>query len=53
MKCFACGKSLKGAEVDHIAITVSGDPVVLCDECYQKLRIFFFEEVKEDVEGNS
>lgn len=52
MECFVCQKSLKGAEVEHIAITVGGDPVVMCDECYKKLRIFF-EEVKEDAEGNS
>ena len=52
MEWIVCGKSIKGSEVDHIAITVGGDPVVLCDECYKKLRIFF-EEVKEDVEGNS
>ena len=43
MECFVCGKSLKGSEVEHIAITVGGDPVVMCDECYQKCRPFFQE----------
>lgn len=45
MECIMCGKSLKGSEVKHIAITVGGDPVLLCDQCYEKVRIFF-EEVK-------
>ena len=45
MECIMCGKSLKGSEVNHIAITVGGDPVLLCDQCYEKVRIFF-EEVK-------
>ena len=53
MECFACGKSLKGLEIEHIAITVSGDPVVICDECYEKFRIFFERKVKEDAESDS
>ena len=53
MECFACGKSLKGSEIEHIAITVGGDSVVICDECYEKLRIFFERKVKEDAESDS
>ena len=43
MKCVVC--SVDVAEVNHIAIDDCGDPQVLCDECYEKVRIFF-EEVK-------
>lgn len=41
MECIVCGKSLKGLEAEHIAITVGGDLVLLCDQCYEKVRIFF------------
>lgn len=40
--CVICGKK---STADHIAIDDKGDPVVMCDECYQKCRPFF-EEVK-------
>lgn len=43
MKCVVC--SLDILDVKHIAIDDDGDPQVICDECYEKVRIFF-EEVK-------
>lgn len=43
MKCVVCSSEV--AEAKHIAIDDNGDPQVLCDECHDKVRIFF-EEVK-------
>ena len=43
MKCVMCSSNV--AEAKHIAIDDSGDPQVICDECHDKVRIFF-EEVK-------
>lgn len=43
MKCVLCSSDVE--EANHIAIDEEGDPQVLCDECYEKVRIFF-EEVK-------
>ena len=43
MECVVCSSIVK--DVKHIAIDDKGDPQVLCDECYEKVRIFF-EEVK-------
>lgn len=43
MKCVIC--SSKVFEANHIAIDNNGDPQVLCNECHEKVRIFF-EEVK-------
>ena len=43
MKCVMCSSDV--AEADHIAIDENGDPQVLCNECHEKVRIFF-EEVK-------
>ena len=43
MKCIVC--SLEVEEANHIAIDENGDPQVMCDECHDKVRIFF-EEVK-------
>ena len=43
MRCHICGAVVKDAK--HIAITREGDPVVVCDDCYNKASIFF-EEVK-------
>ena len=43
MKCVICSSDV--AEAKHIAIDDNGDPKVLCDKCYDKVRIFF-EEVK-------
>lgn len=43
MKCVVCSSDV--AEAKHIAIDDNGDPQVLCDECHDKVRIFF-EEVK-------
>lgn len=43
MKCVVCSSEV--AEAKHIAIDDKGDPQVLCDECHDKVRIFF-EEVK-------
>lgn len=48
MKCVVCSSIVP--EVNHIAIDDNGDPVVLCDRCHDKVRIFF-EEVK--YRGNS
>ena len=43
MKCVVCSQTAQ--EAKHIAIDENGDPQVLCEECYDKVRIFF-EEVK-------
>ena len=43
MKCVVCSSAV--SEAAHIAIDKNGDPQVLCDECHEKVRIFF-EEVK-------
>ena len=43
MKCIVCSSDVE--EAKHIAIDNNGDPQVLCDECHDKVRIFF-EEVK-------
>lgn len=43
MKCIMCNSDV--AEATHIAIDKNGEPQVLCDECHEKVRIFF-EEVK-------
>ena len=43
MKCIVCSSDVE--EANHIAIDEEGEPQVLCDECYEKVRIFF-EEVK-------
>lgn len=43
MKCVVCSSDVE--EVKHIAIDENGDPQVMCDECHNKVRIFF-EEVK-------
>ena len=43
MKCVVCSSEV--VEAKHIAIDDNGDPQVLCDECHDKVRIFF-EEVK-------
>ena len=43
MKCAIC--SCDVSEANHIAIDDNGDPQVICDDCYNKSRIFF-EEVK-------
>lgn len=39
-KCVICGKR---CPADHIAIDDKGDPVVMCDECYEKCLPFFQE----------
>ena len=43
MRCIMCSCDVE--EADHIALDSQGEPQVLCDECYDKARIFF-EEVK-------
>ena len=43
MNCVCCSGAVK--DVQHIAIDDNGDPIVLCEECYNKFRIFY-EEVK-------
>lgn len=45
MKCVICETWVIGRNAEHIAIDENGEPVVMCDECYQKARPFF-EEVK-------
>ena len=50
MKCVICSSTVE--EVNHIAIDEQGDPQVLCDECHDKVRIFF-EEVKHRGKANS
>ena len=50
MKCVLCSSDV--AEANNIAIDDSGDPQVLCDECYDKVRIFF-EEVKYNGKAKS
>lgn len=52
MECLVCKKSMKGIEAEHIAINEQGEPVVMCGECYDKVRVFF-EEVKHNGEGNA
>lgn len=39
-RCVICGCKCDAA---HIAIDDKGDPVVMCDECYEKCRPFFQE----------
>lgn len=43
MKCSVCSCEVR--EAKYIAIDENGDPQVMCDECWRKIRIFF-EEVK-------
>lgn len=43
MKCVVCSSEV--SEATHIGIDKNGDPQVLCDECHDKVCIFF-EEVK-------
>ena len=43
MECVVCSSNVEDA--NHIAIDNNGDPQVLCDECHEKVRIFF-EEVR-------
>ena len=43
MNCIVCSSNVE--EVNHLAIDEEGDPQVLCEECYDKVLIFF-EEVK-------
>lgn len=43
--CSICDQSIFDAE--HIAIDDNGEPVVMCEDCYQKARPFF-EEVKRN-----
>lgn len=53
MECTMCSSDV--LEANHIAIDKNGDPQVLCEECYEKVRIFF-EEVKchgKDESGRS
>ena len=50
MKCLVCSREVKDAE--HIAIDDYGDPHVICETCYDKVRIFF-EEVKRNGKANS
>ena len=45
MKCVMCSSDV--AEAKHIAIDNNGDPQVICDQCHDKVRIFF-EEVKHN-----
>ncbi len=52
MECIVCNKSMKGIDAEHIAINEEGEPVVMCDEFYDKVRVFF-EEVKHHGKGNS
>lgn len=39
-RCVICGGR---CTADHIAIDDGGDPVVMCDECFDKCRPFFQE----------
>ena len=41
MKCVVCSSDVE--EAKHIAIDDNGDPQVLCDKCYEEVRIFFEE----------
>ena len=50
MKCVLCSSNV--AEAKHIALDDNGDPQVICDECYDKVRIFF-EEVKHHGKAES
>lgn len=50
MNCTLC--SCRVLDAEHIAIDENGDPVVLCNECYDKVRIFF-EEVKSNGKNES
>ena len=43
MKCTVCSCDVSDAQ--HIAIDDNGDPQVMCNDCHDKVRIFF-EEVK-------
>ena len=43
MNCIVCSSDVE--EANYIAIDENGDPQVMCDECHEKVRIFF-EEVK-------
>lgn len=52
MECLICNKILKGVDAEHIALNAEGEPVVLCDECYEKVRVFF-EEVKHRGKSNA
>lgn len=52
MLCIICEKVVKGRDAEHIALDKHGDPVVMCDECYDKV-LPFFEEVKPDGEINT
>ena len=50
MKCIVCSSEV--AEAKHIGIDDKGDPQVLCDQCHDKVRIFF-EEVKHHGKADS
>lgn len=50
MGCFNCNGPVRDAK--HLAVTQDGDPVVLCDTCYDELKIFF-EEVKNNGKTDS
>ena len=43
MKCAVCSAKIRDAS--HIAVDENGEIQFLCDDCYEKVRIFF-EEVK-------
>lgn len=43
MLCYMCEQP--GTKAEHIAVTADGEPVVMCQWCYDKARIFF-EEVR-------
>ena len=43
MKCIVCSCEVRDAK--YIAIDKNGDPQVMCDKCWEKVRIFF-QEVK-------
>lgn len=50
MKCIVCSSDV--AEAKHIGIDDNGDPQVICDQCHDKVRIFF-EEVKHHGKADS
>lgn len=52
MKCVMCDTRVVGKDAEHIAIDESGEPVVMCEECYRKARVFF-EEVKPNGKTNT
>lgn len=50
MNCVICHQQIKQAE--HIAIDDEGNPMVMCESCYDKCRPFF-EEVRRHGRTNS